>query len=130
MSGLAYVGVKDGSYEHWRMSSRMKLYEIAHRWSYVWSTDAKVPRISYLVVIDIPADDSNPVKQAPYPVPVKLRKPAMDEVNKLLKAGLTKPNMSNWASPTLVRVKKDSIPKDPKVNSFTSIAHARRVHLG
>ena len=84
----------------------MKLCEIAHRWWYVWSTDAKVPRISYLVVIDIPADDSNPVKQASYPIPVKLRKPAMDEVNKLLKAGLIEPSMSNWASPTLVRVKR------------------------
>ena len=106
---------KDGSYEELEEELKMKLYEIAHRWWYVWSTDAKVPRISYLVVIDIPADDSNPVKQAPYPIPVKLRKPAMDEVNKLLKAGLIEPSMSNWASPTLVRVKKDSTPEDPKV---------------
>ena len=98
----------DGTYEPLSEEKKDFLYEIAHRWWYVWSTDAKVPRISYLVVIDIPADDANPVKQAPYPIPVKLRSAAMAEVNKLLEAGLIEPSMSDWASPTLVRVKKDS----------------------
>ena len=90
-------------------------HEIAHRWWYVWSKDAKVPQLSYLVLLDIPTGDAEPVQQQPYPIPVKLRKAAMDEVNKLLKAGLMAPSMSNWAAPTLVRMKKDSTPEDIKV---------------
>ena len=39
----------------------------------------------------------------------------MAEVNKLLKAGLIEPSMSDWCSPALVRVKKDSTKEDMKI---------------
>ena len=105
----------DGSYAPLPEHKRLILYEIARRWHYVWSRDAKVPKISYLVVIDIPTGDAPPQAQAPYPIPAKLRKPAMDEIQKLLEAGLIEPSISDWAAPTLVRVKKDSTSVDIKV---------------
>ena len=105
----------DGSYAPLPAEKRRQLYEIARRWYLVWSTDAKAPRISYLVVLDIPVGDNKPIQQRPYPIPAKLRAAAMDEVNKLLKSGLIEPSMSDWASPTLVRVKKDSTAENPKV---------------
>ena len=105
----------DGTYAPLDPRKKRRLYEIAHRWWFVWSKDAKVPQLSYLVLLDIPTGDAEPVQQQPYPIPVKLRKAAMDEVNKLLKAGLIAPSMSNWAAPTLVRMKKDSTPDDIKV---------------
>ena len=39
----------------------------------------------------------------------------MKEVDKLLQAGLITPSMSNWASPAMVRLKKDSTPDDIKL---------------
>ena len=106
---------EDGSYEPLSEAKKMILYGIAHRYHYVWARDAKVPRTSYLVVIDIPTGDAAPIAQQPYGIPAKLRTPVMDEINKLLKAGLIEPSMSDWASPTLVTVKKDSTPEDPKI---------------
>ncbi|RPG36136.1 MAG: hypothetical protein CBB72_004845, partial [Muricauda sp. TMED12] len=106
---------EDGSYEPLSDEKKKVLYKIAARWKEVWSTDTRAPRISYLVVLDIPTGDAKPVSQAPYPIPAKLRSAAMDEINKLLKAGLIEPSMSDWASPTLVRVKKDSTPDNIKV---------------
>ena len=106
---------QDGSYQLLDPQKKRRLYEIAHRWWYVWSKDAKVPQLSYLVLLDIPTGNAEPVQQQPYPIPVKLRKAAMEEVNKLLRAGLIAPSLSNWAAPTLVRMKKDSTPEDIKV---------------
>ena len=39
----------------------------------------------------------------------------MAEINKLLKAGLIEPSISDWASPALVRIKKDSTSDEIKV---------------
>ena len=107
----------DGSYEPLGDDKKRVLYEIALRWHQTWSVDAKVPKISYLVVIDIPTGNAVPVAQAPYPIPAKLRNAAMAEINKLLKAGLIEPSMSDWASPSLVRVKKDSTVDDIKYST-------------
>ena len=105
----------DGSYVPLSEDKKLFLYKIALRWHQVWSRDAKIPKISYLVVIDIPTGDKAPIAQKAYGIPAKLQKPAMDEINKLLKAGLIEPSMSPWASPALVRTKKDSTPEDPKI---------------
>ena len=106
---------EDGSYAPLSDEKKRRLYEIALRWYYVWSTDAKVPKTSYLVVIDIPTGDAAPQASAPYGIPEKLRSAALLEVNKLLKAGLIEPSMSDWCSPALVRVKKDSTKEDLKI---------------
>lgn len=98
----------DGSYEPLSEAKKMRLYSIAHRWWYVWAKDAKVPNLSYMVVLDIPTGDSPPITIPPYGIPQRFKQAAMLEVNKLLKAGLIEPSMSNWASPVLVRLKKDS----------------------
>ena len=105
----------DGEYPPLPDAKKRILYEIALRHYQAWSLDAKVPKISYLVVIDIPTGTSRPVTQQPYPIPAKLRKAAMDEIHKLLKSGLIEPSMSDWASPALVRVKKDSTIDDVKI---------------
>ena len=99
---------EDGSYEPLSEAKKMRLYSIAHRWWYVWAKDAKVPNLSYMVVLDIPTGDSPPITIPPYGIPQRFKQAAMLEVNKLLKAGLIEPSMSNWASPVLVRLKKDS----------------------
>ena len=106
---------EDGSYEPLSEAKKRVLYQIALRWHYVWARDAKVPKVSFLVILDIPTGDANPQAQQPYPIPAKLRNAAMAEVNKLLKAGLIEPSISDWASPTLVRVKKDSTADEVKI---------------
>ena len=63
----------DGSYEPLSDDKKRKLYEIALRWFDVWSVDAKVPKVSYLVVLDIPTGDAPPIAQQPYPIPEKLK---------------------------------------------------------
>jgi DNA (cytosine-5)-methyltransferase 1 len=105
----------DGRYQPLHEDKKRELYVVALRYHYVWARDAKVPRVSYLVVIDIPTGTSLPQSQAAYPIPAKLRDAAMAEIGKLLKAGLIEPSMSDWASPALVRVKKDSTPDDVKI---------------
>ena len=105
----------DGSYEPLSDAKKRVLYTIALRWYQVWAVDAKVPKISYLVVIDIPTGNATPVAQQPYPIATKLRAAAMAEINKLLKAGLIEPCISDWASPAMVTVKKDSTPDNIKL---------------
>ena len=90
--------------EYWKE----KLYEKALRWHQVWSRDARVPRISKLVIIDIPTGDAVPIQQKPYGIPRRYMTAVREELDKLLKAGLIEPSMSNWTSPTLLTVKKDS----------------------
>ena len=106
---------EDGTYEPLSDEKKMMLYKIMRRWHAVLSRDAKVPRISYLVVIDIPTGDADPQQQAPYPIPERLRSAAMAEINRLLQAGLIEPSMSDWASPALITVKKDSTASDIKI---------------
>ena len=105
----------DGSYQPLSDAKKRELYTVALRYHYVWARDAKVPQVSYLVVIDIPTGTALPQAQTAYPIPAKLRDAAMAEIDKLLKAGLIEPSMSDWASPALIRVKKDSTPEDVKV---------------
>ena len=105
----------DGSYAPLSEEKKEILFIIAHRWHHVWSRDAKVPKISYLVVMEIPTGDASPQQQAPYPIPARLRKAVMEEITKLLKAGLIEPSMSDWASPALVTVKKDSTATELKI---------------
>ena len=121
---------EDGSYEPLSEEKKRVLYKIALRWHYVFSADAKVPRISYLVVIDIPTGDAAPVAQAPYPIPAKLRSAAMAEINKLLKAGLIEYSMSDWASPALVRVKKDSTSDEIKIKFAIDYRRVNAVTVG
>ena len=109
------VKLEDGSYAPLSEEKKMILYEIAHRYHYVWARDAKVPRTSYLVVLDIPTGNAPPQSQPPYGIPAKLRDAVMEEINKLLKAGLIEPSTSDWASPTLVTIKKDSTPTDVRI---------------
>ena len=99
---------EDGQYAPLSDEKKRRLYEVALRWHYVWSVNPKAPKISLLVVLDIPTGDASPVAQAPYSIPAKLRDAAMKEINGLLEAGLIEPSMSDWCSPALVRVKKDS----------------------
>ena len=77
--------------------------------------DARTPKLSLLVVLDIPTGDAAPSSQAPYPIPERFRSAAMKEIEKLLKGGLIEPSMSDWASPAMVREKKDSTPEDVKI---------------
>ena len=105
----------DGKYQPLHEDKKREIYIVALRYHYVWARDAKVPRISYLVVIDIPTGTSLPQSQSAYQIPAKLRDSAMAEIDKLLKAGLIEPSMSDWASPALIRVKKDSTPEDVKI---------------
>lgn len=105
----------DGSYQPLSDAKKRELYAVALRYHSVWARDAKVPQVSYLVVIDIPTGAALPQSQAAYPIPAKLRDAAMREIDKLLKAGLIEPSMSDWASPALIRVKKDSTLEDVKI---------------
>ena len=103
---------KDANGKYPPLSDELKeeLYDIALRWWFVWSRDSRVPDISHLVVLDIPTGDATPVAQKPYPLPYQYLEAVRDEVQKLLDGGLIEPCISNWASPVLVRLKKDSTP--------------------
>ena len=109
------VQSEDGSYaplaEYWKDRIR----EIASRWWLAWSRDDKAPRISRLVVIEIPTGDAKPVATKPYPIPFKYKAAVVKEMQKLLDAGLIEPGISDWASPTLLTVKKDSTTEELKV---------------
>ena len=67
------------------------------------------------MVIDIPTGNAPPVAQRPYPIPAKLRDAATKEVNGLLQAGLIEPSISDWASPALITIKKDSTAEDIRI---------------
>ena len=91
---------------------KTRLYDIALKWYCVWSRDAKTPELSRLVVIDVPTGNAQPIAQRPYPIPYKYLDAVRKEVQKLLDGGLIEPTVSSWASPILVRLKKDSTPND------------------
>ena len=107
-------GVKDadGNYPPLSEEQKEMLYSIALKWQCVWSRDSKTPELSRLVVIDIPTGDVRPIAQKPYPLPYKYLDAVRKEVQKLLDGGLIEPCISNWASPVLVRLKKDSKPDE------------------
>ena len=106
------LGMRDsqGNYPPLPEEQKQQLYDIALRWQCVWSRDAKTPELSRLVVIDVPVGDARPVAQKPYPLPYKYLDAVRKEVQKLLEGGLIEPCISNWASPVLIRLKKDSRP--------------------
>jgi hypothetical protein len=101
---------KDGNYPPLSADRKAELYQVALEYWYVWSRDARAPEISRLVVIDVPTGDAAPIAQKPYPIPYAYLEAARDELQKLLDAGLIEPCISNWASPVLIRLKKDSTP--------------------
>jgi hypothetical protein len=101
---------QDGNYPPLDEERKTELYAVALEFWYVWSRDARAPELSRLVVIEIPTGDANPIAQKPYPIPYAYLEAARDELQKLVDAGLLEPCISNWASPVLVRLKKDSTP--------------------
>ena len=105
----------DGTYEPLAQKWIERIKELASRWWLVWSRDARAPRISQLVVVDIPTGNATPIAQKPYPIPQRYVQAVREELQKLLDAGLIEPGISNWASPTLLTVKKDSTAEHLKI---------------
>ena len=105
----------DGNYPPLPEALKTVLYNKALRWQCVWSRDARTPELSRLVVLDIPTGDALPIAQKPYPIPYQYLEAVRKEVQKLLDGGLIEPCISNWASPVLVRLKKDSTISDIKL---------------
>ena len=103
--------LKDGTYPPLADELKRELYEVALEFWYVWSRDARAPELSRLVVIEIPTGDAHPITQKPYPLPYAYLEAVRDELQKLIDGGLVEPCISNWASPVLVRLKKDSTPE-------------------
>ena len=104
-----------GGYHPLSEEKQQRLYDAALRWWWVWARDARAPETSRLVVIDIPTGDAIPVAQKPYPIPYAYKDAVLSELRKLLEGGLIEPTISAWASPILVRLKKDSTPEDIKL---------------
>jgi hypothetical protein len=98
----------NGKYAALPQSWKDRLIEVALRHWMVWSRTTRAPRISRLVVIDIPTGDATPIAQKPYPIAHRYIDAFRDELQKLLDEGLIEPSISNWASPVLLTVKKDS----------------------
>lgn len=119
----------DGSYAPLPAERQDALYRIALRWWWVWSRDARVPETSRLVVIDIPTGDAAPVAQKPYPIPYKFREAVVDELRKLLDGGLIEPAISAWASPILVRLKKDSTTEKIKLKIIVDYRRLNEVTI-
>jgi hypothetical protein len=87
-----------------------ELCELARESSLVWSRNAKCPRPCRLQCswVTIPTGDHAPIRQRPYPIPHKFLPAVKKEIEGLLKAGLIEPGYSDWASPVLCIVKKDT----------------------
>ena len=124
-------GTKDasGNYPPLPDDLKTRLYAIALRWYCVWSRDAKTPELSRLIVIDIPTGESAPIAQRPYPVPFKYLDAVRKEVQKLLDGGLIEPCISSWASPILVRLKKDSTPEEVRLKIIVDYRRLNEVTI-
>ena len=124
-------GIRDeaGNYPPLPEASKERLYNIALRWYCVWSRDAKTPELSRLVVIDIPTGNSAPIAQRPYPIPYKYLEAVRKEVQKLIDGGLIEPCISSWASPILVRLKKDSTPDDIRLKLIVDYRRLNEVTI-
>ena len=118
-----------GNYPSLTEASKKRLYDIALRWYCVWSRDAKTPELSRLVVIDIPTGNSAPIAQRPYPIPYKYLEAVRKEVQKLIDGGLIEPCISSWASPILVRLKKDSTPDDIRLKLIVDYRRLNEVTI-
>ena len=118
LSGSIHPGLPklaSGHYPSLPEEIKARIRAIASRWWLAWSRDDRAPRISRLVVIDIPTGDAKPIASKPYPIPQKYLDAVRKEMQKLLDAGLVEPGISDWASPTLLTVKKDSTRDELKV---------------
>ena len=124
-------GAKDceGKYPPLPETQKQRLYDLALKWYCVWSRDAKTPELSRLVIIDIPVGDAKPVAQKPYPLPYKYLEAVRKEVQTLLDGGLIEPVVSNWASPILVRLKKDSTPDDIRLKIICDFRRLNEVTI-
>ena len=98
----------DGTYEPLSEERKAILGNRALRNFQVWSVDAKTPKISLLQILGVPTGDAPAQAQSAYPIAAKLRPAAMKEIKTLLDAGLIEPSMSDWCSPALIVMKKDS----------------------
>jgi len=124
-------GTRDvsGNYPPLSESLKVRLYDMALRWYCVWSRDAKTPELSRLVVIDVPTGDTQPIAQRPYPIPFKYLEAVRKEIQKLLDGGLIEPCISSWASPILVRLKKDSTPDDIRLKIIVDYRRLNEVTI-
>jgi hypothetical protein len=68
----------DGTYEPLGDDIKDRIRAIASRWWLAWSRDDRAPRISRLVVIEIPTGDAKPIAQKPYPIPEKYKKAVIE----------------------------------------------------
>ena len=120
---------RDGNYPPLPEVHKQRLYDIALKWYCVWSRDAKTPELSRLVVIDVPTGDAHPIAQRPYPIPFKYLEAVRREVQKLLDGGLIEPTVSSWASPILVRLKKDSTPSEIRLKIIVDYRRLNEVTI-
>ena len=67
--------------------------------------------------------------QKPYPIPYQYRDAVVDELRKLLHGGLIEPTISQWASPLLVRLKKDSTPEKIRLKCIIDYRRINQVTL-
>eukprot|EP00965_Chrysotila_dentata_P001125 36902-Pleurochrysis_carterae.AAC.1 len=76
----------------------------------VWTRNAKTPSTAVhpLTQVRIATGSNPPIRQKAYPIPHTYVEAVRAEVNGLLKAGLIEPDYSNWYSPILCVVKKDT----------------------
>ena len=111
----------DGHYPPLDDEKKAKLYDVALQYWYVWARDPRVPKLSRLIMIDVPTGDAEPASSKPYPIPYQYLPAVRKEIQSLLDAGLIEPCISNWASPVLVRLKKDSTPENIKLKCILDV---------
>jgi hypothetical protein len=119
----------DGGFAPLSEGRKAQLRKVAKRWWWIWARDARTPETSRLVVIDIPTGDATPIAQKPYPIPYAYREAVRDELRKLIDGGLIEPTISQWASPILVREKKDSKPGAIKIKIIVDYRRLNQVTL-
>eukprot|EP00965_Chrysotila_dentata_P262039 6214455-Pleurochrysis_carterae.AAC.1 len=80
------------------------------KYSSVWTRNAKAPSTAVhpLTQVRIATGSNPPIRQKACPIPHKCVEAVRAEVSGLLKAGLIEPGYSNWCSPVLCVVKKDT----------------------
>ena len=104
-----------GNYPPLSDKKKDALYDAALLFWHVWSRNARTPELSRLIVLEIPTGNSEPIAQRPYPMPYRYLEAVRKEVQALLDGGLIEPCISNWASPALIRLKKDSTPENVRL---------------
>ena len=93
----------------------------------VWSRNAKAPALALhpLTRVSIPTGDHAPIRQKPYPIPFKYVEAVRKEIDGLLAAGLIEPGFSDWCSPVICIIKKDSTESEIRLKLATDL---RRVN--